>query len=402
MAPPRDENKPGGKPGQSAEKGSPDPVREIAARMDLKEGEEAVRRVLREVYRRGKVGTKDLARAVRLPIPVTAAIRRELEKAGIVVRKGGATLSEAGEKYVTEVLGMAKGEDLAGPQGKGWKMPLTREHEAILEKLREYGRLRPAPIPQLDQAHATPETALRRALYMLEEGDLAGRSILFLGDDDLTSVSADLLGVARRLTVVDIDERLLDTIKEISGKEGLGIECVHHDLREPLPEDLVGKFDTFFTDPPYTTAGLRLFLSRGVQSLRRRKTASAYLAFADKPPLEMLDVHRAILGMGLFVEELIPRFNEYEGAEIFANITFLARLKATEEAEPAIRGAFNGEIYTGEVRPTLRFYMCRCGREIEVGAGREYATVEDLKSMGCPGCGRDEGFRLRKKVHLRP
>ena len=399
MAPPRDENKPHGKP---AEKGSIDPVREIAARMDLKEGEEAVRRVLREVHRRGKVGTKDIARAARLPIPVTAAIRRELEKGGIVARKGGATLTEAGEKYVTEVLGMAKGEDLAGPQGNGWKRPLTREHKAVLEKLREYGRLRPAPLPQLDQAHATPETALRRALYMLEEGGLAGRSVLFLGDDDLTSVAAGLLGVARRLTVVDVDERLLDTIKETSWKEELGIECVHHDLREPLPEDLVGEFDTFFTDPPYTPAGLRLFLSRGIQALRRRKTASVYLAFADKPPLEMLEVHRAILGMGLFVEELIPRFNEYEGAEIFANTTFLTRLTVTERAEPAIRGVFQEEIYTGEVRPTLRVYRCRCGKEVEVGVGRDYSTVEELKSRGCPGCGSREGFRLRKKVHLRP
>ena len=71
MTTPRVENKPGGKPGLSTEKGSPDLVGEIAARMDLKEGEEAVRRVLREVHRRGKVGTKDLARATRLPIPVS-------------------------------------------------------------------------------------------------------------------------------------------------------------------------------------------------------------------------------------------------------------------------------------------------------------------------------------------
>jgi hypothetical protein len=297
---------------------------------------------------------------------------------------------------------MAKREDLAGPQGKGWKRPLTQEHEAVLEKLREYGRLRPAPLPQLDQAHATPETALRRALYMLEEGGLAGRSVLFLGDDDLTSVAAGLLGVARRLTVVDVDERLLEMIKETSWKEGLGIQCVHHDLRKPLPEDLVGEFDTFFTDPPYTPAGLRLFLSRGIQALRRRKTVSVYLAFADKPPLEMLEVHRAILGMGLFVEELIPRFNEYEGAEMFANTTFLAKLTATEEADPAVRGVFQGEMYTGEVRPTLRVYRCRCGEEIEVGVGRDYSTVEELKSRGCPGCGGREGFRLRRRLRLRP
>ena len=386
---------------RKAEGGS-DPVRETAARMELKEGEEAVRRVLREVYRRGRVGTKDLARATRLPIPVAAAIRRELEKGGIIARKGGATLTEEGERYVTEVLGMARMEGSAGPDVGIWGRPLAKGHEATLERLGEYGRMRPAPLPQLDQAHATPETALRRALYMLEMGDLSGRSALFLGDDDLTSVAAGLLGVAKRLTVVDVDERLLDVIMEISEKGGLGIECVHHDLRDPLPEGLAGEFDTFFTDPPYTPEGLRLFLSRGIRALRRRKTASAYLAFADKPPLEMLEVHEAILGMGLYVEELIPRFNEYEGAEIFANTTFLARLKATEEAEPAIRGPFRGEMYTGEVRPTLRVYRCRCGREIEVGAGRGYATVEELKSRGCPGCGGVEGFRLLKRVRLRP
>lgn len=403
MTPPRDEKPPRGRRKRRTWKpGDPDPVRDVAARMDLKEGEEAVRRILREVHRRGKVGTKDLARATRLPIPVAAAIRRELEKGGIIARKGGATLTEAGERYVEETLGMTRGEGLTPSAHKGSKTPLPKEHEATLVKLREYGSLRPTPLPQLDQAHATPETALRRALYMLEEGDLAGRSVLFLGDDDLTSVAAALLGVARRLTVVDVDERLLDTIREISEKGGFGIQCVHHNLRNPLPESLVGEYDTFFTDPPYTPPGLRLFLSRGVQALRRRKTASVYLAFADKPPLEMLEVHGAILGMGLYVEELIPRFNEYEGAEIFANTSFLAKLKATEEAEPAIRGAFQGEIYTGEVRPTLRIYRCRCGEEIEVGVGKDYLTVEELKSRGCPGCGRGEGFRLRKRVQLKP
>ena len=66
----------------------PDLVKAVSGRMNLKEGEEAVRRVLFEVYRRKKAGTKDLARATRLPIPVAAAIRRELEKEGIIARRG--------------------------------------------------------------------------------------------------------------------------------------------------------------------------------------------------------------------------------------------------------------------------------------------------------------------------
>jgi predicted methyltransferase len=377
-----------------------DVIKTVSRRMDLKEGEEAVRRVLREVYRKRKVGTKDLARATRLPVPVAAAIRRELEKMGIVARRGGAVLTEEGERYVREELGMAEGR---GPKmaGSGSEILIPDEYTETLEKLREYSLLRPEPSPQLDQAFATPETALRRALYLLEQGDLEGRNVLFLGDDDFTSVAAGLIGVARGITVIDIDERLIKVIEGVSRDAGLGIECVVHDLRLPLLERLRGRFDVVLTDPPYTVPGLELFLSRGVDALRRRKTASVYLCFADKPPLEMLEVHRAITGMGLFVRELIPRFNLYEGAEMFGNMTFMARLATTEEISPVFTGVFEGKMYTGEVRPTRRIYRCRCGEKIKVGAGTAYQTIEELKSSGCPRCGSRGGFRLQSRRRLK-
>jgi predicted methyltransferase len=377
-----------------------DVIKTVSRRMDLKEGEEAVRRVLREVYRKRKVGTKDLARATRLPVPVAAAIRRELEKMGIVARRGGAVLTEEGERYVREELGMAEGR---GPKmaGSGSEILIPDEYTETLEKLREYSLLRPEPSPQLDQAFATPETALRRALYLLEQGDLEGRDVLFLGDDDFTSVAAGLIGVARGITVIDIDERLIKVIEGVSRDAGLGIECVVHDLRLPLLERLRGRFDVVLTDPPYTVPGLELFLSRGVDALRRRKTASVYLCFADKPPLEMLEVHRAITGMGLFVRELIPRFNLYEGAEMFGNMTFMARLATTEEISPVFTGVFEGKMYTGEVRPTRRIYRCRCGEKIKVGAGTAYQTIEELKSSGCPRCGSRGGFRLQSRRRLK-
>jgi predicted methyltransferase len=368
---------------------------ELAGRMRLKEGEEAVRRVLREIHHKGKVGTKDLARATRLPTPVAAAIRRELEKAGLVARKGGAVLTEVGKEFVEGVLGM-----VADQEKSEESKVLAPEHEPLLEKLRDYLSRRPSADPTLDQAHATPETALRRALYMLDGGSLAGRTALFLGDDDLTSVAAGLLNVAKGITVVDIDVRLLETITRISKEESLGIECVLHDLREPLPEELMGAFDTFLTDPPYTTPGLELFLSRGIQALRWRKTSTAYLAYPDKPPLEMLEAHGAILGMGLYVDELIPRFNMYVGAEILGNTTSMFHLMVTEEAKPIVTGPFRGGIYTGELRPTTRVYRCRCGAEIDVGSSKDFMTIEELKSRGCPKCGRNEGFRLAERQRI--
>ena len=370
-------------------------LRELAGKMTLKEGEEAVRRVLGEIHRRGKVGTKDLARATRLPTPVAAAIRRELEKAGLVARKGGAVLTETGKEFVEEVLGMVADHRMT--EGSTGIAPV---HEPILEKLRDYSSRRPSADPKLDQAHATPETALRRALYMLDGGNLAGRNVLFLGDDDLTSVAAGLLRVAKGITVVDIDGRLLEVITGISEEEGLGIRCILHDLREPLPEEFMGAFDTFLTDPPYTIPGLELFLSRGVQALRWRKTSTAYMAYPDKPPLEMLEAHGAINWMGLYVDELIPRFNMYVGAEILGNTTSMFRLVVTGEARPIITGPFQGGIYTGELRPTTRVYRCRCGEDIEVGSTKGFTTVEELKSRGCPSCGMKEGFSLVEKKRV--
>jgi len=180
----------------------------------------------------------------------------------------------------------------------------------------------------------------------------------------------------------------------------LEIETVLHDLREPLPEGLRGAFAVVSTDPRYTAPGVELFLSRGTEALRSLKMSTVYLSFADKPPLAMIEVHRAITGMGVFVRELIPRFNEYVGAEMFANTTSMMRLSTTEDAEPAVKGVFEGAMYTGEVNPTVRVYRCRCGAEVRVGAGEAYTTVETLKERGCPSCGANEGFRLRRRVKL--
>ena len=61
-----------------------DVLKSISKKTCLSEGEEAIREILREIYRNFKITTKDLAYATRLPLPVVAAIRRELEKIGFV------------------------------------------------------------------------------------------------------------------------------------------------------------------------------------------------------------------------------------------------------------------------------------------------------------------------------
>ena len=235
---------------------------------------------------------------------------------------------------------------------------------------------------------------------MKENGDLDGRKIIFLGDDDLTSIASGLLGSARKIVILDIDERLVNYIHKVSVEHNLKIECIGHDLRYPLPIDILNRFDVFFTDPPYTVEGFTLFLSRGIQSLRPRKTANAYFAFADKTPLEMLEVNKVINNMGMYISELIPRFNKYIGAEIFANTTSMYRVTLTEVTTPAITGFYEGKIYTSEVQPRIRYYRCRCGTDIKIGPKEKYISIKQLKESGCSKCGAHEGFRLLKRVNI--
>ena len=379
-----------------------DLLRIVSENARLSEGEEAIRRVMRVVFRHGRIGTKDLAYASMLPVPVVAAVRKELEKTGYLSRDGGAVLTENGRRYVTETLGFTIEKPLVCPTCLGRKVSIPTKYASLLVKLQEFSRLRPKPYTWLDQAFATPQTMLLRALYMLEEGDVEGRSILFLGDDDLTSIATGLLRAAKRITVIDIDDRILDLIAGVTKKEGLQVECVRHDLRNPLPDELRGEYDVVFTDPPYTMEGLKVFVSRGIEALKKRKCASVYLAFAHKPPEDMLMLQRAINKMGLVIREMVPRFNVYEGAEMLANTTFLARLETTDETMSSITKRYMGKMYSGEVSPTIRIYRCSCGEEIEVGTGKAFRTIESLKADGCPRCGRKKGFKLQKRIALKP
>lgn len=376
-------------------------LKTIADKTRLQEGEEAIRRILREVYRNKKITTKELAFHAQLPIPITAAIRRELENEDIIVRNGGASLTQKGEEFVKEDLGLVYSQRLTCPTCKGRSIQIPDAFLPLLEKLTAHLNTRPKPLPWLDQAYGTPKTALLRALFMLEKGDIEGKRILFLGDDDFTSIAVGLLKAAEEIAVADVDQRLLEAISLISKNENFSITCIEHDFRKPLPSSLHRRYDVVFTDPPYTLPGLTLFVSRGVTALQQRKGASIYLAFAHQPPNKMLTLQKALSAMGLALTEQIPRFNIYEGAEMFANTTFLARLETTEKTKPLITGAFEGKLYTGEITQTIRTYQCRCGERVKVGSTEAVRTVEELKAKGCPKCCKKRGFKLIEKQKLK-
>ena len=124
--------------------------------------------------------------------------------------------------------------------GHGIIIPESLQNE--VERLAEIVKRAPSVNVTLDQAPCSPDTAIRRALLMLQNGALEGKRVLLLGDDDSVSIAIGLVGRALRqsdltkgVTVVDADERRLSFLREAAAREQLALETVHHDLRHPLP-----------------------------------------------------------------------------------------------------------------------------------------------------------------------
>ncbi|GIW61743.1 MAG: hypothetical protein KatS3mg089_0595 [Patescibacteria group bacterium] len=222
-------------------------------------------------------------------------------------------------------------------------------YEQSVTLLSRYKDRRTVPKRSLDQLTATIETIGRRVALLDFFGDVKDKQILFLGDDDFTSVATANLKSAQDITVVDIDERILDNIGAISDKLNLRIKRVKHDLREPIPAELKGKFDTVFTDPPYTPEGIQLFVSRALDAIdQENRAARIYFCYgnSDRAKERFLPIQNAITGMGLMLRWIFDRFNRYEGAESVGSASSLYVAEVTPMANPIIRGNYDKPIYT--------------------------------------------------------
>jgi N4-bis(aminopropyl)spermidine synthase len=371
----------------------------VARATRLHEGPAGVAAVLRAVYRAGSLRLQDAAREARLPLPVTTAIRRELEKAGLLERKHGLSLTATGRGFVESTLGLGATHDATCPACAGRGLIIPAALRAAADRLEVLIADAPSVDVALDQCPCTPETAVLRALLMLETGALEGKRVLVLGDDDSLSVAIGLVGRALRqgdltrgVTVVEADPRRAAFLRASATSEQIAIDVIEHDLRAPLPAALVGAFDVAATDPPYTLPGATLFLSRAATALGG--DGACYFSFTQWPATQLAELQGAILDLGFAIRAVHPGFNRYLGASVLGGIGDLFEL-AQVRAAGADLPAWSGPLYTAEINPRTRIYVCAaCGAETILGENDAPATIEALKDAGCPRCG-GKVFRRR-------
>ncbi|NLK75559.1 MAG: bis-aminopropyl spermidine synthase family protein [Clostridiales bacterium] len=371
-------------------------IEEVYKKVKIEEGKKAIENILITLYLKEGISTKELARNNLLPIPVVAAIKKEFIKKGLVIQDRGTRLTIDGRQFVEDSLGF---KNINSDLYMRLLMDPWKEYGEIIEikeELQEIFDNRPQADVTIDQSKSSIDTSLKRAILSLKNHNLVGKRILCLGDDDLVSVALCFLlkklfnntvHHKTKITIMDIDKRIIDYINNIAIKEALPIKCEYVDFRMPLATNFRNQFDCFYTDPPYTLEGMNLFLSRGIEALKGGSGLTIYFSYAHKSPDFQLAMQKCFSSMGLIVSEVMARFNIYEGASIIGNTGQMIVLKTSNITKALIKTPYMGALYTGELKETIRSYRCnQCGVITKVGRSEKTNNIETLKLKGCYKC----------------
>jgi len=194
-------------------------------------------------------------------------------------------------------------------EGKG--MILGGRFEETLKRFSQLTADRPPPDFAYNQGIIDSRDLALKAAVMDRRGDLEGRSVLLLGDDDLFSIYLACLELSCRVTVLEIDTRLIGYINEKTENHGLAITARQYDVNASLPNDLRGACDVFVTEPPEGLKGMLLFLRRAVESLGMGGSGYFGLTTLESSLSKWLAIQRFLVKRKMVTTDLLRDFSLY-------------------------------------------------------------------------------------------
>ncbi len=179
----------------------------------------------------------------------------------------------------------------------------------IYYRFKSYYDMKPKNIPEFDQGSMRCKDVLKRLAFIYNKGDLCNTRILILGDDDLLSIAIAITELPEEIIVLDIDERLLHYIRDVSSKEHLNIETEVYSIENKLP--LQKNMDVFISDPVESLSGIRLFLSRGISLLINGGRFYFGLTHIDSSLSKWHKIEHMLVNGGCVITDVIRDFASY-------------------------------------------------------------------------------------------
>jgi len=243
------------------------------------------------------------------PVPAVFESINSLESHGLVnISNQGIDLTNKGREEASVLHPV---EDLSCKYCEGRGIDL-KKFSKIREKFLKVQRKRPKAAHNFDQGYVTPNSTFSRFLIGYERGDIYGKDIIVIGDDDLLSIVLGLSELPNSITVIEIDERITKFIKKTAEAEGFKVNVENFDLRKPLPKDYIKKYDTFFTDPPETLKAADAFVGRGIGTLKSVGSAG-YFGFTRREASlnKWYEIQKLLSSYKVVITDIVHNFNEY-------------------------------------------------------------------------------------------
>ncbi len=250
-------------------------------------------------------------------------------------------------------------------------------------------RSRPIALRTYDQIPMRGDDLLYQAKFIAPY--VANKSVAFVGDYDSASALLGLLGTLgdpgpAHMLVLDFDERVLATLQGIARRHGFAdrLEVRLFNVFDPVPPDLVGRYDWFYTNPPYGSrnngASGRLFIARGCELMRGG--ANGCIILPDDPARPwshraMLATQRFLITHDWVVREKFDSMHRYhldDDQDLSSSLLLVNHVAAADRDDHAIpyagRRVTAAEVpyfYGRAVVPPYPRYIDREGNSVFVG-----------------------------------
>ncbi|MFN4218417.1 MAG: bis-aminopropyl spermidine synthase family protein, partial [Candidatus Bipolaricaulia bacterium] len=159
--------------------------------------------------------------------------------------------------------------------------------------------------------------------------------------------------------------RLVDFLNDQAQQAGWPLTAYRHDLRQPLPDEFLERFDVFVTDPIETVEGFLLFVEQGLSALKPGAGQVGYFGLTkiEASPEKWRLFEQKLLGQhDLVISDVLRDFGFYENWPYMTETVPPALFSAAPD-RPWYRSAFFRVETLGAFRPP----RCRSlGEEVEI------------------------------------
>lgn len=184
---------------------------------------------------------------------------------------------------------------------------------------------RPQPLREFDQIYMKAGDMVLQTSLIAQR--FAGRRLVFIGDGDAISVCLAYLMHRKVLEegpesilVLDFDERIVNAVARFADQAEMSdrIKSRLYNCIEPLPDELLGQFNAFYTNPPWGASNngesVKVFAERGMEACGTDAVGVVVIADDKLVPWSqrvLAETQRFALDNGFFVQEMQTNLHEY-------------------------------------------------------------------------------------------